>query len=421
MAAGNGIVAWLRERKHWQTKGQEDGLSPTHLFLTGGKARVPDDMATLFLNAYANAIVRGDTPSISECRTPVFRLFMDLDIKAKTSSLDTLRDIGLFIAQQASMFFVCEVPEVTVLTTQPKVIVGTENVKHGVHLVWANVFTSSHIALAFRTILVEKLETKFKDLFCISWDSIVDVCVYKSSGLRMPFSYKGTEPRFYAPSATILGSMWHDTPAPATLTVSFVREWVLKTSIRAPGILRTPLHEGIEVPDGDGKDHTLDATYASLSEFAHVLPRLDAALPFVYVGQKFVSVLRMDNCFIIRSSSRYCANLGRAHNTNNVYFVLTRQGISQRCYCRCETTDGRKFGMCKDFSGECHEVHAEIIDAFFGESTTSTSSRHSNTATTTIAPLPLPSQSMRASFNDLDALLRKSRPALKKRKSKKKT
>lgn len=69
---------------------------------------------------------------------------------------------------------------------------------------------------------------------------------------------------------------------------------------------------------------------------------------------------------MLRSTSRWCGNIGRAHNSNNVYFQLTRAGVCQRCYCRCDTTEGRRHGLCKDYSSAVWPVPERVIDAFFG-------------------------------------------------------
>jgi hypothetical protein len=406
-----GIVDWLQGRGYWMRGSVADHDSPpTHLFLTGGKASVPDDSASLFLNAYANAIVRGDTPSVSECRTPVFRMFVDLDVKlACASDHEKLRDVVLAVAACAPSFFEAQDPTMVVLAAPLKTC--ADHVKSGTHLVWPCIFADSATALTFRNGLVSKLKSKFGDaLFANNWDSIVDSCVYKSSGLRMAWSHKGAEARPYIPVATVdAAGRWTVVEAPTPLTVPFAREWVRKTSIRRPGSLApTPLQHGIVVTRSaaGGAGHNVLAE--SVGQYASALGKIDEILPIEHAGQKFVGVMRLDNCFILRSTSRYCANLGRSHNSNNVYFVLTRRGVSQHCYCRCETTEGRKHGMCRDFAGPLWSVTPDVIREFFGDD-----DAEKNGATTDPAGLPIlaPLPSCQKSFQDLDSLLRLSRPA----------
>jgi len=94
------------------------------------------------------------------------------------------------------------------------------------------------------------------------------------------------------------------------------------------------------------------APQQSLAGLEGPLAALEACLGPGHAGQRFTGLARPHaGCAVLRSSSRHCANLGRQHNSNTVYFVVTREGVSQRCYCRCETTEGRAFGLCRDFRG----------------------------------------------------------------------
>ena len=61
---------------------------------------------------------------------------------------------------------------------------------------------------------------------------------------------------------------------------------------------------------------------------------------------------------IARIDSQYCMNIGREHSTNTVYLEvnMTTNKAYMRCYCRCETTEGRitlnakgETVMCKDY------------------------------------------------------------------------
>ena len=54
--------------------------------------------------------------------------------------------------------------------------------------------------------------------------------------------------------------------------------------------------------------------------------------------------------YIFYSQSKYCSNIGKNHNSEHIYFKLNREGICQKCFCKCDTMDGRKYGFCKDYS-----------------------------------------------------------------------
>lgn len=109
---------------------------------------------------------------------------------------------------------------------------------------------------------------------------------------------------------------------------------------------------------------------------------------------------------MLRSTARYCFNLGRQHNTNNVYFLLTRRGVCQRCYCRCETAEGRKYGMCKDFASECWAVPREVTDAFFPDADGDAAQP---AAATAVAPMPSRSAEAWLAMDAIQARAQRSR------------
>jgi hypothetical protein len=70
--------------------------------------------------------------------------------------------------------------------------------------------------------------------------------------------------------------------------------------------------------------------------------------------------------FIARSTSHFCLNLGRRHRSNNVYFLFTSRGAYQMCFCRCETIEGRKNGLCSDFHSAVIPMSNELKIIMFG-------------------------------------------------------
>lgn len=54
--------------------------------------------------------------------------------------------------------------------------------------------------------------------------------------------------------------------------------------------------------------------------------------------------------------SRHCLNLGGEHRSRSIYFVATRNGVYQRCFCQHDTTIDRVSGVpCKEFSSNVCE------------------------------------------------------------------
>ena len=63
--------------------------------------------------------------------------------------------------------------------------------------------------------------------------------------------------------------------------------------------------------------------------------------------------------------SQYCANVNRDHRGNSIYFYITRDGISQKCCCRCEKTEGRLHGKCKSYQSDKVTLPAELKSILF--------------------------------------------------------
>jgi hypothetical protein len=72
--------------------------------------------------------------------------------------------------------------------------------------------------------------------------------------------------------------------------------------------------------------------------------------------------------FLVHTDSRFCYNLGRCHNSNRVYFYVDSTKILQKCYCNCNTTEGRMMGLCKTYSSAPGTVSTELKQALFPES-----------------------------------------------------
>ena len=62
--------------------------TPTHLFLDKGKACIPDSMMDEFRAHWARDMESGTTLCVSENRTMVFPMYVDLDLKVRNVILD---------------------------------------------------------------------------------------------------------------------------------------------------------------------------------------------------------------------------------------------------------------------------------------------------------------------------------------------
>ena len=384
------------------------GAGPaSHLCLDGGRLLVKDADHADFLNAYAAAVVRGLVPCVVETRTPVFRFFVDVDAKVPDPAAFDVRGACLAIAAAVDAAVSPPPACVVCVPSEPSAD------KVGVHLHFPAVTVTPATALWLRGRIVDALSLDSASGprldsaggprldsaggprldsasgprldsasgprldsaggLLLDWARVIDAAVYRGSGLRLPWSGKRAgDTRVYAPTARIVGGVWTDVGP--VVGVAATRAWVHELSVRDFGGVAS-LHFG-----GDGGDDAAAAADGggarvcpeSMTAYADVLPLVDAVLPVQHAGQRFVGVVSLGDSasdqriFMLRSTSRWCGNIGRAHNSNNVYFQLTRAGVCQRCYCRCDTTEGRRHGLCKDYSSAVWPVPERVTDAFFG-------------------------------------------------------
>jgi hypothetical protein len=385
----------LLNGKGWMMSKGDTGRRATHLFLDGGRAAVPDDSAGLFLNMYATALVRKEQLAVVEVRTHVFKLFLDFDARILSN---TSYDFELFfrIAYELSCnFYVLN-------ESSPKLVVCASTMpkcegpltKMGFHLVWTNVFTTSNVALEFREALLEKLESI--PPLANPWADAIDACVFKANGFRMPWSVKSKDDqRTYVPVAmyTVSGRDAVDDISP-----SVRRAWIHELSIRVPRGIPSPapsvvdasalnISSSVDGPHGISKN---------IEAYAHVLPAVASALPALYGTVSFTGLFKCDHVAMLRTTNRYCANVGREHTSSQIYFSITRHGIAQRCYCRKDPDFERM--SCEKYIGPVHELPKHVIDAFLGDKT--------------ILPPPLPTSTVGTGVS-LDELLKRSRPSIK--------
>lgn len=382
--------------------GQSIAKKPTHLLLDGGRAHVPEGSEGQFLNEYVLVLARNaaSPPAVVELRTPVFRMFMDIDAKLPLGTDCDFQALWAAIYTASADFF-AEAPRMVVCTAPVKTDV--EIAKHGAHLIWPEVWVRAEVAMAFRDTLIPVLRGAFGDaLFANAWEDIVDACVYKANGLRMPWSVKGHgEGRPYTPAWEVTEGGANAVPQVTGVTA--LRTWVHDLSIRGHGKTPSPLQEHVVVPEaplatssGSGR-----GTSQPLEAYAHVLPLVDDALPPEFKPQRFTGLFRTPHSVMLRSTSHFCRNLGRAHRSNTVFFVVHRDGVSQKCFCRCETTEERKFGMCRDYESEAFALPKEAIDALLGAAAAAAPLRGTLIDQGVAA---LPSQKSK-SHNSLDAIL----------------
>ena len=404
--------------QRWMVPTHDTGPT-THLVLTGGKLRVSDGSHTDFLHAFANAVARGDRPSIVERRTEVFRLFFDLDLHvgdqmtvARGSQL--LDGCILSISAMTREWFVAPSNAIVLRKT-----VDAPD-KIGVHLVFETIYVTASTALAFRDYVVARLTEAVPD---VAWAELVDPAVFKGSGLRLPWAAKRDGTSWYVPSARVVVKDSGDaadadavmTPVTAAvgMTAADIRDWVCRTCIRAPTEDPSPVLQDHAPIGGVSKGSSCTTTAVSLRD----VELTDLPIPEMYRPHTATSMHRVgDHALVVRSSSKKCANKAYAeHRSSNVYFVVLKRGIAyQRCYCRKDPVGDDI--PCSAFASAPWLVPDAVIARLFPcedttDETSSPAVAANAVATCCPRPRPLPSKKSRLSMTSLlDRALAKPKP-----------
>jgi hypothetical protein len=336
------------------------GQGFTHLLLSGGKLKVPDNRHGAFLNTYASNVAKNEPLYVVESKTPVFRLFVDFDYHPVPEQPIITAAVQL-MAAVAGYYFESDSDAVVLrkdVETPGKV---------GVHMTWDTVYVTPVIAKAFRMHVVTKLQ---ENCSSVDWMQVVDGAVYGGSGLRMPWSRKKNAAGVYIP-IQVVDNKGTITDVNTPKTVMEIHHWVHRCSIRTPDA--QPTGTCIVTAGPSETTTSLSGTTEgpqadTLAEYTDALQMIQQVLPPAFRDQMFTSMHRYaDHCIVLRSSSRRCGNKGYTpHATSTVYFVLLRQkGIGyQRCFSRKDLLrEGHV--TCTDYVGPPFTIPERALDLFW--------------------------------------------------------
>lgn len=343
----------------------------THFLMDGGKLNIPDEQAGQFLNVYfTHAVIKKENLSVVELKTPRFKLFFDIDVKfpkgRKKDCLVTLQRISETIRSFLKRMFFCDSVDMTAIAcVAPSKPDKDGDEKYGVHLIFPNCIVNSPIAASCRDALVPYLEDEFRassssDVMPLNkWPDIIDDSVFKANGLRMIWSSKGKyEKRQYQPYVRI------DDSGVETYSFSDIaqkRDVIRDTSIRTFDMPLSACLSGehdVQVSEKAQADVVV-GTSTSVDMYGSVLQDIRSVLPPIYKDVIFTAAFVTSYAVMLKTNSRYCQNKGGEHRTSTIYFCVTKQGVSQRCYCRKDTN------TCDKYASAVIPLPERILREFF--------------------------------------------------------
>jgi len=354
----------------------------SHVLMDGGKLSVPFDRLNEFYEKYIEAVKSGEKIYVVEQKTETYNFFVDIDYKApEPLGIDEIHDISKIICDTVKSY---GGRECLVSVALPRKC--GDVMKTGIHLNWPNFVVDQETAVTLRQYILMSLS---KSKSSIDWGQIIDSSVYgcamrktKGSGFRMPWSYKMAKhdacegrgctdcvngkmtylpylPLFRytrEPFSTLLRI--DQEPSVEILKMSAVRTDAPKNVMID---LLSPTRKEGSFTEEQTKDEVHDEELKSKVE-AYIRKNLEGQ------GDAYITkIFRHKNCFLVSTTSRYCENLKRKHNSNHVWFIISGRVILQKCFCDCPTLRGRKDGFCKDFCGRRHELTKEIVNKLYPE------------------------------------------------------
>ena len=360
---------------------KDSDTKPTHLLLDGGSVHIKNSLMDTFYKLYTECIQKKVPVHVVEQKTELFKFFSDLDfINKDEMTIESLINI-IHTIQEAIFYLFENNHNVIVCTTDKKIIVkdSVEYIKQGVHLYWPDLIVNVENAIVIRNLIIHKLKITFGERDSVNpWEDVVDLSVYKTNGIRMVGSSKCKytrnngktefidDKRVYKPTQIIdshrqileqeLQELLKNTHYMIVTTSIRLTDGELTKIINVPEFLKfTKVQECEECEEGEeGEEKESSSKKVSSSSLIYQeIVRFFRIHVKNYSADDIKKILNFDNkVYIILTKSKYCQNISRPHNSCQIYFKLSRDGICQKCHCICNTLSGRKNGYCKDYSSE---------------------------------------------------------------------
>ena len=373
--------------KSWCSKNNfKNAKATSHVLMDGGVLSIPFDKLDEFCERYVEAVKNKEKLYLVEQKTPTYNFFLDIDYKdEKALDIPFVQKLCRIICDKVKTL---GGKDCLICVSKPKEV-DDNLIKTGVHMNWPGFVVDQENALNVREHVIATLKSIFKNK---SWNQIIDCSVYgdskkrtKGSGFRIPWSYKKgkhlacggqgcsgcddngkvTElpyvPVFkyvYGPVLCLMNTVSQENePSIDTLKMSIIR--TEDTNVRAV----RPL-DGKKREEGSFTQTQMKDEFDNSEAIAH----LETFIRKNLEGQedaRITKVFTHKNHFLVSSSSKYCENIGRSHNSNHIWFHVVGDVIIQKCFCTCETVIGRKNGFCADFRGEQNQLPASLVSKLY--------------------------------------------------------
>ena len=342
--------------------------NPSHVLMDGGSLTVPFDRLNDFYDIYVQSVKRREKIYVVEQKTERYNFFLDLDYTAKgTLALTKIKNvigpiISLAIPEAKGMILSVSKPK-------PK----KDLIKTGIHINCPGLVVDRSGALMLMQSVIEALNREIPET---DWTKVIDSSVYNGSGFRMLWSHKCSKHKECKGLGCIVCDQTGKLIEGEYLPVYRING--NKIEELEQEIDRRVLEESsIRIPPGTPLTQLKERQPETLELCSPILPQVNSELEeFIqkyHDGQKTSKVIKLSKTkkgYAVSTDSKYCENLARAHGSNHIWFEIDENSktICQKCFCTCVTTEGRRRGFCKDFSGRKNILPDGIYQKLFPHS-----------------------------------------------------
>lgn len=355
----------------------KDSLS--HVLMEGGVLSIPFDKMDQFYRKCIEDVKAKRKIFVVEQKTEIYNFFLDIDyIDEESLELNQIESVAKTICDKVNTL---GGKDCLISVSEPKPKNGM--IKTGIHMNWPDFPVDQVGALTLREHIVSILRLAYS---AKKWEESIDESVYgvlgktKGSGFRMPWSHKCVKDKktgeqvIEGPYLPFMIYRGHEgmgpmmPPGKIEPTAQEINMELLKmATIRSQATVACVIPE---LPDGIKRlegGFTAAQTKNQVSD-SSIVAEVQAFIRMNMDGQASSHVKKMfksRDAYLVETDSMYCENLGRCHNSNHVWFIVQDGKISQKCFCRCDTTKGRNNGFCKDFTGRSHRLPTTLSNELF--------------------------------------------------------
>lgn len=357
---------------------QDEG--PSHTDFTGGKLYVKSSSLSELFRILITAHNNREKMFINEIRTPVSRLYVDIDVINHQTEInwDIVMELVLWHNRVIRQVFdmdnsqsaiprgKCEDGLRVAVLARPSTPKGAK-FKHGIHLVWTHIFTDVRQATSIRAMVVDQLQglqgNTYMDEFRDgeNWATIVDEAVIKN-GLRLPLSHKYNKTTKRSEGGcyelrkvyvrTSENGVKEHTPSfnrLKPLTFMFTRCCIRTESECTKGFQEHLVPHFINQYHLQRSD--VQEVKFSDQRFLNIRNAVKGfSREYRHIEIKSIKYDDPSKRYIINikgMGQHYCLNVKRPHSSNSIYFEIDMQGVRQRCFskkrCKMFRSEYRQF------------------------------------------------------------------------------